>query len=305
MHSIQNRTPNFTSALHSRRSLNELTPYKERYPPPIEISPARTAIVAKKPPPGQYKPDTNNKWYKEPKIPVQLNSSTLIRRKTNTNSGLGDVVRKETNNQLALNALTFLKRDRRASDLVNEKYEVMPKGMLPFNKSSYIKDVLSKIVSSGDCASLQESRAVQRPAANPSGDGCGVDQSGTYHRVSALSINDLKSGCNLKYFEEVSFQAKTSTSGTKKQDIGAEVVTRLENVRSMAQCTREWNSTKSEILSKFSTPHQAIDQNDTNDSDYDDDSRHTLVIKKKNKKTKKPVVVTCLKNSTVKYIKRK
>ncbi|XP_065213089.1 uncharacterized protein LOC135840461 [Planococcus citri] len=315
MNSIQNKNQCFTPALQSRRSLNELTPYKDRYLPSLENSPAR-APTLKKSTIGQYKPDTNSKWYQQPKIPVQLNSSTLIRRKTNTNSSLDNVVRKESNNQLALNALTFLKREQRASDLVNEKYEIVPKGMLPFDKSSYIKGVLSKIVSSGDNASLQGEKSGQRPSANPSGDG--VDQSGIYHRVSALSINDLKSGCNVKYFEEVSFQAKTSSSSLKKHDIETEVVKKLENVRAtMTQCTREWTMkpAESEFMSKFTASRQITsNQNDTSDyiddNNNDDDgkevkSKNEVVIKKKNKKNKKPVVVTCLKNSTVKYVKRK
>lgn len=290
-YSLQNRNTNFASSLPSRRSLPEPLPSRERH----QTYDNRVALPCLRKPASQEK-NTSSKWYKEPKIPVQMTSSTLIRMKSNANCGLDNVVRKESNNQLSLNALSFLKRERRMSDLVNEKYQIAPKGMLPFDKSSYIKDVFAKVVSSGDSASLQEHRICT--SANPSGD-C-ASQSGSYHRVSALSINDFRSGCNVKYFEEVSFQAKKSPQlqpegkYVKMREI-VDTATKMENLR----ITLPSRGIQPEAdHTRKCMPVVRCDSSG-------DDTNYNVLIKKKIRKNKKPVVVTCLKNSTVKFVKRK
>lgn len=280
-----------STCLVSRRSVPEMAP-KDRYLP---STPAILSRIKKSAEPN-VKKDLSNKWYKEPKIPIQMNSSTLIRMKTNSNAGLDNVVQKESNNQLTLNALTFLKRDRRMSDFVQEKYEVMPKGVLPFDKNSYIKDVFSRVVCSGDNASLQEHRNI-RASANPAGDS--VSHSATYHRVSALSINDLKTGCNVKYFEQVSYHAKSSMKPETKY-MSNKTLENTSNIQNLQITSASESKLNSNLKSKL-MPEEISHDN----SHCEDDSNYNALIKKKIRKNKKPVVVTCLKNSSVKFVKRK
>lgn len=96
-------------------------------------------------------------------------------------------------NQLTVAALSFLKRDRRMSD-----YEVA-NGVSPFGDASCVKNVCLNIVSR--CGG-----SAARTAASANSFGDGVHTSATYHRISAFSLNDCESGCNVKVVEHVSYE---------------------------------------------------------------------------------------------------
>ncbi len=135
------------------------------------------------------------------------------------------------------------------------------KGVSPFDDKSYIKNVFLSILSSRDKGNL---------SANACGDG--VHQ--VYHRVAALSIDDYRSGCNVKYVEEVSYQSESAEADDAASR--RPQATLAKNDRALAD---------GKIFER-------------------ENENRPASPKRKAKKQKKPVVVTCLKNSSVKFVRK-
>lgn len=225
-----------------------------------------------------------NKWYTEANIPIRMNSSTLIRiRNNSSNSGaFENTMRKSTNNnQLEVTANSYLKREQKMLEFRNQNCNIAntdpKKTVMPFDKYSYIKNICLSIVSTrAEIVSL--SRATIS-SIYPAGDS--VTEG--YNSISALSINDLKFSCNVKFYEAVSFQSRKE----------------LENQR--AECNAKiCNNSYVKLIKQQVTPPISF----THTKGYPEQNR-LLKIKQCIKKNKKPVVVTCLKNSSIKYVKRK
>ncbi|XKL63758.1 hypothetical protein PGB90_006122 [Kerria lacca] len=250
-----------------------------------------------------------NKWYRKPEIPVQVNLLTLIRMKSKNPVGLDELIRdKSTDKQLVMTAKSFLKRNHRMSEYNTTK------SISPFNSDSCIKDISVSIVANQDV----NSAAIVSMSANPFGDGTYVNE--TYHRVSAFSVNDHKSGCNVKYMEQISVESKRNTILETKinaDSIGNRLY-ETTNVQTDFDCAAitkiskrirncDLDSRKSTSKNGSYTVDQNMEKCDEEQHRVDIRKTQTTVTTSKKilKKNKKPVVVTCLKNSSLKFVRKK
>ena len=215
----------------------------------------------------------SNKWYKDPKIPIHMNMSTMIRMKSKENESADDEEKEkgdapDMNDNRKMSTFVVPKCNRRMFDYMQQKFEVVRDEK--FFGSSYTKNLFWKIV-----AEHENRRSI---LASPCGDG-GLPKNGTYQRVAAINVNGA-SGCNLQYIEKISIQSKAKSSESEAyQQI-------RENPSSCADKFKNLRITK-------------------DDQGYGESGSDRETRKKKIKKSrKKPVVVTCLKNTSIKYVRK-
>lgn len=247
---------------------------------------------------GSSRLPVSSKWFQDPKIPIRLNSSTLIRMKSKSLSANKEMDDSRTNNQLTVAALSFLKRDRRMSN-----FEVA-KGISPFGDSSYVKSVFLNIVSHRD------HRAVVQASANSFGDGVHTDA--TYHRIAAISLNDCKSGCNLKFVEHVSYKGAAPSPRTVDVDSAGQSNTVVAASKNGANSFSMINLNAMLKQATLTEPKTMSNSGDTSDCDATSEDEQSVgirpqVTKKKkrvSRKHKKAVVVTSMKNSSLRLMRK-
>ena len=218
-----------------------------------------------------------SKWYNEPKIPIHMNMSTMIRMKSKEK----EITAKDDQekNVVDRKVSTFSHSNsnpRRMFDYMQEKFEVIRDRK--FVGSSYTKNLFWRVVAEHG----NDGRTV---SANPCGDG--FSNSGMYQRVAAINVKGV-SGCNLQYIEKISIQSKTKD---EKAESGAGHHLQIRTGEgSMASCLNK--------LGDLSITKGNQGCGESNSEEWEKCKRKFKKI------TRKPVVVTCLKNSSIKYVRR-
>lgn len=178
------------------------------------------------------------------------------------------------------------------------------KGISPFGDNSYVKNVCLNIVSHYD------HQAMVKASANSFGDGVHTDA--TYHRIAAFSLNDSKSGCNVKFVQHVSYKTVASSPQTLDIDsVGQSntVVSASKNGCNSFSMSNLNTMLKQATLSESKKLPNRDDVSDFNASSEDEERVEMCpqVIKKKKKisrKHKKAILVTGMKNTSLKLLSK-
>jgi len=196
-----------------------------------------------------------------------MNMSTMIRMKSKEKRRFTEGEEDDYGSQKSL-AFSPPRSNRRMFDYMQEKFEVVKDEK--FFGSAYTKNLFWR------CVAEHESR--RNISGNPCGDG--FPENGTYKRVAAINVQ-AASGCNLQYIEKISIHSKT-----KNADEG-----RSQQVR---------DNSGTNCVDKFRNLSVS-----KGDQGCGESGREYKGGKKKIRKSSlKPVVVTCLKNTSIRYIKK-
>lgn len=219
------------------------------------------------------KPVNRSIWLQEPKIPIQMNMSTLIRMKNNELKRTSESNAHEVGDRQVSTNMSCSPKSRGMFDYLKEKLETIHKDQ-PCN-IEYSKNFLWKFMST-DESNISVS-------ANPSGDG--FLKNSTYHRVSAISVSDPRSGCNMQYVEKVSYESKTKPAAAK---------TNTEANYDQGDACDSIKIQNLNISNSSKSREKVVD--------FVENSVDTR--RKKIKKQKKPVVVTFPRRTSIKYVKK-